>query len=209
MPPTRPYRSVRRETDAAATRRDILMAARELFAAHGYARVTVADIAGRARIAVKTVYASAGTKADILNELLTAAVHTSGAEETLAAILETQDLESAMRQLARGTRRGQETHQETLDILFSSMASHETAEDIWRQATEYYRETLRRVAEHLHARGLLAPGLDVGAAADRLWFCFGLTAWRTLIKDCGWPYDEAERWLCGQGVGMLGDSSRA
>jgi AcrR family transcriptional regulator len=208
MPPSRRYRSVRRETEAAATRRDILMAARELFAAHGYARVTVADIAGRARIAVKTVYASAGTKADILSQLLTAAVHASGAEETLAAIRETDDLESAMRALARGTRRGQETHRETLDILFSSMASHETAEDVWRHATEYYRETLRRIAEHLHGHGLLAPGLDVGAAADRLWFCFGLTAWRTLVKDCGWPYDEAERWLCEQAVGMLGDSAR-
>jgi AcrR family transcriptional regulator len=208
MPPTRLYRSVRREADAAATRRDILVAARELFATRGYARVTVADIAGRARTAVKTVYASAGTKGDILNELLAEAVHTSGAEETLAAILETDDLESAMRHLARGTRRGQERHRETLDILFSSMASHEVAEDIWRQATEYYRETLRRIAQHLHARGLLAPGLDVGAAADRLWFCFGLTAWRTLVKDCEWTYDEAERWLCGQAVGMLGDASR-
>jgi AcrR family transcriptional regulator len=208
MPPTRPYRSVRRETGAAATRRDILVAARELFATQGYTRVTVADIAGRAGIAVKTVYASAGTKADILNELLAAAVHSSGAEETLAAIHETDDLESAMRQLASGTRRGQETHQESLDILFSSMASHETAEDIWRQATEYYRETLRRVAEHLHGQGLLAAGLDVGAAADRLWFCFGLTAWRTLVKDCGWPYEEAERWLRVQAVGMLADSSR-
>lgn len=205
---TRSYRSPRRENDAAATRRDILLAARELFAAQGYARVTVADIARRAGIAVKTVYASAGTKTDILSELLAAATHDAGAQETLAAVRETDDLESAMRLLARGTRSGNESHHETVQIMFSSMAGNDIAEDVWRQATEYYRDTLRDIAEHLGGRGLLAPGLDVERAADRLWFCFGLTAWRTLVRDCGWTYDEAEQWLCRQAVAMLGDPAR-
>jgi AcrR family transcriptional regulator len=201
---TRSYRSPRRERDAAETRRDILAAARELFAAHGYARVTVADIARRACIAVKTVYASAGTKADILTELLALEVASSGAQETLAAVRATGDLESAMRVLAQGTRRGNESNRESLEIMFSSMASHDTAEGIWRQATTAYRQILRDIAEFLDERGWLADGLDAGRAADQLWFCFGLTAWRTLVTDCGWSYDDAERWLGGQALRMLG-----
>ncbi|OLT21587.1 hypothetical protein BJF78_08220 [Pseudonocardia sp. CNS-139] len=205
MATTRPYRSPRRAGEAADTRRDILTAARELFSAHGYARVTVADIAKRAGTAVKTVYASAGTKADILNELIAVDVEGSGAAENLAEVRATRDLGEAMRVLARGTRTGNEANRETLDILFSSMSSHDVAADVWQRGTTSYRATLHAVARHLADGGQLAPGLTVGRAADRLWFCFGLAAWRTLVVDCGWSYDEAEDWLCRQAVRMLGE----
>lgn len=208
MAQTRSYRSPLRAGEAAETRRDILLAARELFAAQGYGRVTVADIARRAGIAVKTVYASAGTKADILRELLTVAEHDAGAQETLGAVLETDDLHLAMRRLAHGTRSGNESQRETIEIMFSSMSSHDAAEDFWRRSTGYYREVLHHIARHLSDRGLLAPGLAVDRAADRLWFCFGITAWRTLVRDCGWSYDDAEHWLCRQAVEMLSDPSR-
>ncbi|RAS60594.1 hypothetical protein C8D87_11112 [Lentzea atacamensis] len=33
-----------------------------------------------------------------------------------------------------------------------------------------------------------------------LWFCFGFGAWRTLVKECGWSWDDAERWLARQAV---------
>ena len=132
----------------------------------------------------------------------------SGAAENLAAVGGTRDLESAMRIVAGGTRHGNETYRESIEIMYSSMGSHDIAEDIWRQATSQYRETLRAIAQHLHDHELLAPGLGVDAAADRLWFCFGLGAWRTLVKDCGWAWDEAERWLAAQAVRMLGEPER-
>ncbi|MEP6979205.1 MAG: helix-turn-helix domain-containing protein, partial [Nakamurella sp.] len=49
---TRSYRSPRRAEQAAATRREVLEAARELFVAHGYSATTVAEIAQRARVSV-------------------------------------------------------------------------------------------------------------------------------------------------------------
>jgi hypothetical protein len=63
---------------------------------------------------------------------------------------------------------------------------------------------LADVAVHLREVGLLADGHDIDQVADVLWFCFGTGAWRTLIKDCGWSWDEAERWLGEQAVTMLG-----
>jgi AcrR family transcriptional regulator len=201
--PTRSYRSPRRARDAAETKQDIIRAARELFAANGYARVTVADIARRAGTAVKTVYASAGTKADVLAEILAAAVAASGADENVAAVRRTRDLESAMRLVAHGTRTGTETHRESIEIMFSSMASHDAAEEVWQQTTRDYRRALREIAQHLADIDVLAPGLDVAGATDRLWFCFGIPAWRTLVRDCGWTYDAAEQWLCQQAVRML------
>jgi AcrR family transcriptional regulator len=206
---TRSYRSPLREREAAETRQEILRAARELFATRGYARTTVADIARRAGTAVKTVYASAGTKADILAELLASDVANSGADETVAAVRETRELESAIRVVARGTRTGNESNRQSIEIMYSAMTSQDVAEGVWRQATTDYRRSLREIAQYLADIGELAPGLDVPRAADRLWFCFGIPAWRTLVLDCGWSYDDAEQWLCRQAARMLGEPDRA
>lgn len=196
----RAYRSPRREQDAATTRNDVLAAAAELFAAKGYGRVTVADISQRAGVAQKTVYASAGSKADILNELIAAAVADSGAEESLVEIRKTGDLAEAMRILARGTRLCNERHEAALEIMHAALPVHDDAESLWRNATEFYRSVLGRIAEHLDACGVLA---EPQRAADVLWFCFGLTSWRTLVRECGWTWDDAERWLAVHATALL------
>lgn len=51
----------------------------------------------------------------------------------------------------------------------------------------------------------MAEGLDVEEVADRLWFCFGIAAWRTLVIDCGWDFGRAESWLGAQAVAALGE----
>lgn len=68
--PTRPYRSPLCEQHTSVTRQDILRTAREPFTTHGYALVTMSDIARATGGAVKTVYASVGTKSEILHELM-------------------------------------------------------------------------------------------------------------------------------------------
>lgn len=199
--PRRAYRSPRRTQDAAATRNDILAAATELFTDKGYGRVTVADIARQAGVAQKTVYASAGSKADILNELIALDVANSGAAETLAAVLRTSDLREALDVLAHGTRVGNETHAASFDIIHAAMTVHDDAEALWERSTGEYRAVLLEAATHLAGCGVLRE--DAARAADILWFCFGPTSWRTLVKGCGWSWDEAERWLADQSFRML------
>ena len=70
----RSYSSPRRLEQAAATRRDVLTAARELFVADGYIATTVAAIAARARVSVDTVYATVGRKPALLRELVETAI---------------------------------------------------------------------------------------------------------------------------------------
>lgn len=204
MSGTRAYHSPRREQAAAATRSEIMSAARELFATRGYPRVTVAEIARHAHTAVKTVYASAGGKTEILAELLADAVADSGAEENLALVRTTTDLASAMAVVANGTRLGNENLSDIVDIFYSAIASDEGAEAIWAQGTTEYRTVLGEIARHVDGLGALGPGVDVARAGDVLWFCFGFGAWRTLVKECGWSFDDAESWLCAQAIRMLG-----
>src|SRR4051794_19320685 len=80
----RRYSSVRRAEQAAATKRAVLSAARELFAEQGYAATSVAAIAARAGVAVDTLYAAVGRKSVILRQLLETAI--SGTDEEVPAL---------------------------------------------------------------------------------------------------------------------------
>ncbi|MET9625829.1 helix-turn-helix domain-containing protein [Lentzea sp. NPDC006480] len=195
---TRSYHSPRRAQDAADTRRDILRAAVELFSAKGYARVTVADIAKQAKVAPQTVYSSAGSKSEILHLIVSEAIAQSDSAATTNQIRETDDLATALTLLARGTRVGNETGQQVVEVLYAALPAHEDGAKLWEQSTTSYRNALRDVAEHLHDKELLQ--IDVERATDVLWFCFGFGAWRTLVKECGWSWDDAERWLAQQAV---------
>ncbi|MDE3721908.1 helix-turn-helix domain containing protein [Nocardiopsis sp. N85] len=199
----RTYRSPRRERDAARTREEILDAARRLFVSRGYPRVTMSDIAREAGTAVKTVYASAGTKAELLRELLRLDVAESSAPATIEELRSAPDLATATACLARGTRSDHERFGDSIDLLYASLGD-EGADRIWQQVMGSYRGALREAATVLVAKGLVPEGLDTEEVSDRLWFCFGIAAWRTLLHDCGWDHGRAESWLGAQAVAALG-----
>lgn len=62
----RPYRSARRQQQAAQTRALVLAAATSLFADRGWSSTGMRDIAKEASVAVETVYASFGSKTELL-----------------------------------------------------------------------------------------------------------------------------------------------
>ncbi|NJQ08069.1 TetR/AcrR family transcriptional regulator [Streptomyces lonarensis] len=203
--PNRVYRSKLREDNADRTRRQILDAARDLFVPRGYARVTVADIAAAAGVAVKTVYASVGTKPEILHRLIAADVADSRAEESVAAARDADDLPAALSAVAGAVRRNTERFTPSIDLLLSASAGDDRAREVWGYVLERYREALREVARHLVSARLTAPHLDTDAVADRLWLCFGLSSWRVLVGECGWGYDAAEELLTRQALSLLQD----
>src|SRR6478609_1787780 len=70
----RPYDSSQRKEAAEATQARILDAAKFLFSRRGIDRVTIAEIAKRAGVAVSTVYALYSSKVGILRALMQAAL---------------------------------------------------------------------------------------------------------------------------------------
>ncbi|MCB8955291.1 MAG: TetR/AcrR family transcriptional regulator [Nocardioides sp.] len=62
----RPYRSARRQQQAAETRALVLAAATSLFAERGWSATGMRDIAKEAGVSVETVYASFGSKTELL-----------------------------------------------------------------------------------------------------------------------------------------------
>ena len=68
---------------AAATRRAVLSAARELFVSTGYSATPVSEIAASAEVSVDTVYATVGRKPAILRELVETSI--SGSDQAISA----------------------------------------------------------------------------------------------------------------------------
>ncbi|MFG2358692.1 TetR/AcrR family transcriptional regulator [Streptomyces sp. NPDC048521] len=194
---TRSYRSPRRTQGAAETRAAILAAAEELFITEGYSSVTVARIASAAQVAVQTVYASTGGKADILKDLLTPAIEDPNVERTMRRIFEVDDPREVVNATARGTRQAHESHWRMLVALVPQCHAEPSAAAVLAAGNAQYVEALRAVAERLQELDALLPGIDVNKAVDVLWFYLGQDAWFSLVGHRHWNFGDAEEWLAG------------
>ncbi|MGW7661292.1 TetR/AcrR family transcriptional regulator [Streptomyces sp. NPDC054756] len=194
MSPKRPYVSPLRAEGAARTRELILSRATELFAERGYGRVAVADIASAAGVAPKTVFASVGSKSDILYRIVDQGVTASGYREAMEQILALPTPEAVLQALARGTRAGNESQYLVHEAIRKALPVHEDGEALWERATAAYREALRAAARHLHTLEP-QPSCPEQETADLLWYWFGPMGWRALVVENGWTWDRAEEFL--------------
>ncbi|RZB17051.1 TetR/AcrR family transcriptional regulator [Streptomyces sp. F001] len=202
MSSQRPYASPLREQAAARTRALILQRATELFADRGYGRVTVADIASAAGVSSKTVFASVGSKGDILDRIVDQGVNASGYEQAMKELLAPRTPEAVLKALARGTRRGNEGQFAVHEAIRKALPAHEKGEALWERSTAAYRDALHAAARHLHTL-TPPPVYSVEETADLLWFWFGPTGWRTLVVENGWSWDRTEEVLYRTAVATL------
>lgn len=172
---SRPYRSPRREEQAAGTRRSVLRAARGLFTERGYAGTTVAQVARRAGVSVDTLYASVGRKPQLL-----LAVHDmvlGSADEPIAA--EERDYVNAIRE-ATGARAKLATYAEALGRLLPvtvplaeslRLAAQSDVEcrRVWDGLSERRAINMLRFADELRKTGELREELSDADVAHLVW----------------------------------------
>ncbi|MER7441746.1 TetR/AcrR family transcriptional regulator [Micromonospora avicenniae] len=197
------YHSPRRADAAAATRASILAAGRELFLRKGYAGTTVSEIAEAARVAVPTVYSSAGGKADILAALIEPITRDPAVAETSAAVLRSEDAAEIVALLGGGVRRTLERHWDVIVELFPQSQSEPAAAEVHERILRAYQEAVGVAAGRLAELGALRPGLSRDDALDVLWFYLGQAAWPALVRDRGWSLERAARWLTAQAAAAL------
>jgi AcrR family transcriptional regulator len=199
----RPYRSDKRAEAAARTRASILDAALRLFVDHGYAQVTIGDIAREAGTAVPTVYASTGGKSAILATLMKQGVDDPVVHQTLDAVRTATDAREAIAATAHGVRLDNERHLDIAQVMLNAAVVEQTVQEELAQVVHAYRQALAVLAARLDELGALRPGLSRERATDILWFLLGLPSWRLFIAECNWSWDEAERWLADQVMSAL------
>lgn len=192
--PKRTYDSTNRSREARETHEQILDAALALFGRSGYAHVTVAEIATRARVSLRTVYGSVGGKAQILAAVIARADAQSGGSETIARARRLSSGTDVLDELAQGTGEANRRNQPIFELVRATSSETGSMGD-WRRLTAGYRALLQEAADHLHALGQLAPDTSAEDAGDILWFCFGIDAWTTTTRDFELSWPDAQAWL--------------
>lgn len=199
--PTRAYRSPRRAEQAAATRRAILSAARDLFVRNGYAATTIAEVAGRASVSVDTVYAAIGRKPDLLRELVETAI--SGVDHAVPAqerdyvirIRATPGAPDKLRLFAEATVAIQQRMASVFLALRDAASTDADCAELWRRVSERRALNMRQLAAELRATGELRDELTVDDAADIVWSMNGAEFWDLLVRQRHWEPARFARWL--------------
>jgi AcrR family transcriptional regulator len=192
------HKLTRRDEYAQTTRAAIIDAARKLFAERGFFATKVDDIAAEARVAPATVYAVAGGKQGLINELVrvwSTDPAIEGALERVRAATTGRDIIVITGEESRWHR---ERYGDVMRVLLNT-APHDTEiADQLAGVTELYRGSFAEFAEQLVELGALRDGIDQQYAVDMLWFYFGYSSYFTLHDYNGWSYKRAEQWLVEQ-----------
>ncbi|PYY33714.1 hypothetical protein DEI89_10055 [Curtobacterium sp. MCBD17_030] len=194
---TRPYRSQRRASSAAETRRIVLDAALAAYQEHGYVRATIAGIAARADVAVNTVYTSVGGKPQLLIALVE-----SAAADAFRSAAEGDGTEAATaEEVVAGLERLVESlfieHAWLLGEVYSNVAADPVILESIRRLEQLYEARVREAGRRLEALGCLRADVSAEDAADVLWFYLGFGRWKVL-RDRGWSADRVRSWLGAQ-----------
>ena len=154
--------ATRRAVQAAATRDEILAAARKRFSTAGYAATSIKDIAVDAGVSVQTIYDSVGSKADLvrgLNDLIDTESNITDITGDLRG-----DSTAVARMPARITARMIER---CGDIIRAVLAAERVDPDlaiVLSEGNRRHRAGASMVATRLEELGALRPGLTVAEA---------------------------------------------
>lgn len=207
MPQSRPRNTARQREAGAATRletkRRLLAAAAEEFAAHGYAGATVNQIASRAGVTVQTLYLAWGSKRELLRAYLEAALSGQSsvpAREELPRLIRAglEGTESDARQvIARAVRLYCEIAQRASlawRLYRDAAASDPAIAEDWLTLQRLRLLTFSRLIAELPPDSL-HPDLSADAAADTAWAIASPETYDLLVRIRGYPLSRYEDWL--------------
>lgn len=186
----RRYRSALRQERAGDTRERIISAARELFGSEGIDGATVAAIAAKARVAVPTVYATFGSKQEIMAALLARTERDAHAPTWAGQIAAEPRPAGKLGLFAAWSRELFTASHDILGAVHRGPAVTELA----AVGGQRRREALEALVAELADAGALRDGLIASEAADRAWILTGPEVY-LLAAECGWTPGQYQDWL--------------
>lgn len=200
MPEHRPNR---REIAAAATRAEILAAARRLFARDGYSATSIRDIADEAGVALQTVYSSVGSKGALVLALNDLIDEEAGVAELGAQAMGETEPARMIAGAVHLTRVMNERCGDLIGVMLSAQASEPDVAATVANGMQRHRAGVTGLCHGLAAAGALASGVSVDRAAGALAMMTAPASWHQLTQDAGWTFDDAESWLTSSLVTLL------
>jgi len=197
----RTYTSRLREEQARHTRVRILEAAQRRFTESGYAATTVESIAREAEVAVDTVYATFGTKRDLLAQL---AYFRAAGDDAPVAVIDREGPQAARREtdqrrqiamFARGVTDIIERIRPVDDILRSAGAVDAGVAALRTHIQEKRFSSIRAFAGWLASNGPLRSGISTSDAATIIWSLTSPEVHQLFCDVRGWSRPRYVRWL--------------
>lgn len=192
MPPE--HSPSRRARQAAQTRRDILLAARTLFAEKGYAATTLAEIAAAAGASVQTIYDSVGSKAELvsaLNDL----IDEEGGVAPLAARIPTETDPRALLDIAVSISHSIcERCGDIIGAVYGGANVEPALAMVRDESRSRHRSGIAWLTRRLADLTALRSDLDVDRAADIIAVLTDPQVVRTFVVYYGWAWDDWHAW---------------
>jgi AcrR family transcriptional regulator len=193
-PVRRRYRSALREQQAAATRRAVTDAARELFLANGWAATGMREVAEAAGVALETVYSHFSSKRGLLRAVADAAVV---GDDQPVPLAERPDF------LAMGHGRRSERMGAAARLLTAVQVRTAAVATLLREAAsadEEIAEMLRSTRERQREDVVRAIQLVVGrpptdSERDGVWAITSPEVYLLLVEASGWSAEQYEAWI--------------
>lgn len=203
MTESRPYKSKRRQIQAESTRREILSAARWLFAERGYTPTTLDEIAAKAGVSVPTLYTSVGSKAKIARALIEFVNEEADIPENDRRQRAATTGPELIRANVHLTRVLNERCGDIIRAIASASASDPEVLPALEVGRDYHREGEYEIARRLSRMGALRSELGVEDAGAILSTMTSYEVWHLYVTLEGWSYDRVESWLVDSLIEML------
>jgi AcrR family transcriptional regulator len=204
--PKRKYDSGQRDQAAVATRGRVLSAARILFIRHGIDRVTIAQVAEKAKVAVSTIYALYKSKEGILRALMRSSLFGPRYEAARAQLAGIDDPVRLIALSANVARAIYESESTELGLMRGASAFSPALRRLEQEFEKIRFDMQEERVKLLFAHSKSKPGLDYESARQILWMYTSREIYRMLVHESGWSPDQYQSWLSDTLVKTLVDS---
>jgi AcrR family transcriptional regulator len=197
----RPYDATRRRQLARERRRQVVLAARDLFERDGYRTTTIAGIAAAARVSPETVYKTFGNKGALAKAVFDQVL--AGDDEpvpirerpAVLAVAAEPDVRRKIIMFVEGLVRRVERSAKVQIMVRDGRHVDDSLVPIWDQLLDEGLAGMRLLGQQLLETGQLRGDVDLHEATDVLWNYLAIDHYERLVLIRGWSTVRYQRWL--------------
>jgi AcrR family transcriptional regulator len=201
--PKRRYVSEVRDRAADATRTRVLTAAKSLFTRSGIDRVTIAQIAAKADVAVATIYALYKSKEGILRELMSSALFGSRFHAARDRLEHEKDAVKLLSLSAHVARAIYDSESSELGLMRGISAFSPALQKMEQEFEQMRFQMQEARVKLLFAQSKAKKGLTIENARRLLWMYTSRDVYRMLVQEGAWSPDEYQKWLADTLISAL------
>ncbi len=211
----RRYNAARRQAQARQNQQRVIDAAARLFAERGYAATALTEVAAEAEVAVQTLYAAFGTKANLLKhaiDVVLAGDHLPVPmmeRDFVQQMIAEPDPCQVLAIYAAHVRQVAERAGGLLVAAWTASASDPTVKELTIELDAQRMRGMTAAASDIAAKatqaGCLAVGITADDIRDALWAFNSPQLYGLLLNDLGWSPDRFQAWLTRSWIRTLLD----